>query len=36
MIPPGFTAISRLLRQGGTLGLLAVVIAAIAEIYHLV
>jgi hypothetical protein len=35
MIPPRFTAISRLLWQGGTLGLLAASIAAVAEISHL-
>jgi hypothetical protein len=35
MIPPRFTAVSRLLWQSGTLGLLAAGIAAAAEICHL-
>lgn len=35
MIPPGFTAISRLLLKGRSLGLLAAVMAPAAEISHL-
>lgn len=35
MIPPGFTVISRLLLHSGRVGLLAGMIAAAAELSHL-